>query len=104
MAIAQEAMELSAEADIDRSLAASLRVMLAGPAWVGGDYERGKELLEGSLALSREAGDKVMIAEALLQLAGTAWGPGDTARAKEIYEEGIAVCREVGYTSRLPQF
>ena len=103
-AIAQEATELSAEVEIGSSLAASLRIMLAAPAWVGGDYERGKELLEESLAISREAGDKVMIAEALLQLAGTAWGPGDTARAKEIYEEGIAVCRDVGYTYRLPQF
>ena len=103
-AVAQEAMGLSDEAEIDSSLAASLRIMLAGPAWVGGDYERGKELLEESLAFSREAGDKVKIAEALLQLAGTAWGPGDTARAKEIYEEGIAVCRDVGYTYRLPQF
>jgi tetratricopeptide (TPR) repeat protein len=103
-AIAQEAMELSAEAEIDSSLAASIRIMLAGPAGVGGDYERGKDLLEESLTLSREAGDKVMIAEALMQMAGTAWGPGNTALAKEIYEEGIAVCREVGYTFRLPAF
>ena len=103
-AIAREAMELSAEAEIESSLAASLRIMLAGPAWVRGDYERGKELLEESLAISREAGDKVMIAEALLQLAGTAWGLGDTERGKEIYEEGIALCREAGYTFRLPDF
>ena len=49
-AVAQEAMGLSDEAEIDSSLAASLRIMLAGPAWVGGDYERGKELLEERLA------------------------------------------------------
>jgi len=67
-AVAQEAMELSAEAEIDSSLAASIRIMLACPAWIGGDYERGKELLEESLTLSGEAGDKVMIAEALFQL------------------------------------
>jgi predicted ATPase/DNA-binding CsgD family transcriptional regulator len=103
-AVAQEAMQLGAEAEIDSSLAASLRIMLAGPAWVGGDYERAKELLEESLEISREADDKIKIAEALFQLGGTAWGPGDEARAKEIYEEGIAVCREVGYTYRLPAF
>jgi DNA-binding CsgD family transcriptional regulator len=78
--------------------------MLAAPAWVRGDYERAKELLEESLILSREADDKVKIAEALMQLGGTSWGPGDRVRAKEIYEEGIAVCREVGYTYRLPGF
>jgi DNA-binding CsgD family transcriptional regulator/tetratricopeptide (TPR) repeat protein len=103
-AVAQAAMQLSAEAEIDSSLAASLRIMLASPAWVGGDYERAKGLLEESLEISREANDKIKIVEALLQLGGTAWGPGDTARAKEIYEEGIAVCREVGYTYRLPGF
>jgi non-specific serine/threonine protein kinase len=103
-AVAQEAMQLGAEAEIDSSLAASLRIMLASPAWVRGDYERGKELLEESLEISREANDKIKVAEALFQLGGTAWGPGDEARAKEIYEEGIAVCREVGYTYRLPAF
>jgi DNA-binding CsgD family transcriptional regulator/Tfp pilus assembly protein PilF len=103
-AVAQEAMQLGAEAEIDSSLAASLRIMLASPAWVGGDYERAKELLEESLEISREADDKIKIAEALNQLGGTAWGPGDEARAKEIYEEGIAVCREAGYTYRIPGF
>ena len=41
-AIASEAMELSAEAEIQSSLAASLRVMSAGPEWVRGGYERGR--------------------------------------------------------------
>jgi predicted ATPase/DNA-binding CsgD family transcriptional regulator len=103
-AIAREAMELSAEAEIEASLAASLRIMSAGPAWVRGDYERGRELLEESLRISRGAGDRIMIAEALLQLAVTAWGMGDTERGKEIYEEGVILCREAGYTFRLPDF
>jgi predicted ATPase/DNA-binding CsgD family transcriptional regulator/tetratricopeptide (TPR) repeat protein len=103
-AIAREAMELSADAEIEDSLAASLRIMSAGPAWVRGDYVRGRELLEESLQISREAGDRILIAEALLQLAATAWGMGDTERGKEIYEEGIILCREAGYTFRLPDF
>jgi predicted ATPase/DNA-binding CsgD family transcriptional regulator len=103
-AIAREAMELSAAAQIEASLAASLRIMSAGPAWVRGDYQRGRELLEQSLRISREAGDRIMIAEALLQLAATAWGVGDTERGKEIYEEGVILCREAGYTFRLPDF
>jgi non-specific serine/threonine protein kinase len=103
-AVAQEAMELSAEVEIGSSLAASLRIMLAVPAWVGGDYERGKNLLEESLAISREADDKVMITEALVQLGGTTAVMGDIARANEIFEEGIALCREVGYTFQLTYF
>jgi predicted ATPase/DNA-binding CsgD family transcriptional regulator len=101
-AVAQEAVELGAEAEIGSGLAASLRIMLGTRAWVGGDYERGKDLLEESLAISRKADDKVKIAEALFQLGGAVSGLGDIARAKEVYEEGIAVCREVGYTYRLP--
>jgi non-specific serine/threonine protein kinase len=103
-AIAREATELSAEAEIESSLAASLRIMSAGPVWMRGDYQRGRELLEESLEISRQAGDRIMIAEALIQLAITAWGMGDVERGKEIYEEGAALCREVGYAFRLPDF
>jgi predicted ATPase/DNA-binding CsgD family transcriptional regulator len=103
-AIAREAMELSVDAEIEDGLASSLRIMSAGPAWVRGDYERGKALLEESLEISRGAGDEILIAEALLQLAATAWGTGDTERGKEIYEEGVVLCREAGYTFRLPDF
>jgi predicted ATPase/DNA-binding CsgD family transcriptional regulator len=101
-AVAQEGMKLSAEAEIDGSLAASLRIMLASPAWLGGDYQRGKELLEESLALGRKAGDKVKTAEAAFQLAVVTNGLGERARAKEIFEEVISVCREAGYAYRLP--
>jgi predicted ATPase/class 3 adenylate cyclase len=103
-ALAQEGLKLSNEAEAGASLAASFRTMLAGPTWVGGDYERAKELLEESLALSRKADDKITIAEALLQLGSMSGSMGDHARAMEIYEEGIIVCREVGYTYRLPDF
>jgi predicted ATPase/DNA-binding CsgD family transcriptional regulator/Tfp pilus assembly protein PilF len=99
--VAEEAMELSAETEIGSSLAASLRIMLAGPAWVRGDYGKARDLLDESLAISRKSDDKVTIAEALFQLGGVL---GETAPAKEIYEEGIAVCRKVGYTYRLPDF
>jgi hypothetical protein len=47
-AIAQEAMELGAEAEIDSSLAASLRVMLGARAWVG-------EITSGGRSYSRKA-------------------------------------------------
>ena len=104
-AVAQQAAELSNNAEIRGSLAASLRIMLAAPAWSRGDNQRAKDLLEESLALSREADDKVMIVEALLQLGRIPTGPpGDLAWAKEIFEEGTALCREAGYTFRLPLF
>jgi hypothetical protein len=78
--------------------------MLAYAPRLRGDYERGKELLEVSLALSREADDKVQIAEALLELAGVSFYLEDREQANKLYEEGIILCREVGYTYRLPDF
>jgi predicted ATPase/DNA-binding SARP family transcriptional activator/DNA-binding CsgD family transcriptional regulator len=103
-AVAQEGIELSAEAGIESSLAASFRTMLGVAATLRGDFERAKELLEESLKLSREANDKVGIVDALLFLGNASVDQGDHDRAKELWEEGIAMCREVGYTVRLPNF
>jgi predicted ATPase/DNA-binding CsgD family transcriptional regulator len=104
--VAEDAMELSVKTEIESSLAASLRIMLAGPVWIRGDYEKAKMLLEESLALSRRSDDKVRIAEAHFQLgcmSGNSTSLDETARAKKYYEEGIAVCREVDYPYRLPE-
>jgi predicted ATPase/DNA-binding CsgD family transcriptional regulator len=98
---AQEGIELSTEAEIGSSLAASFRRVLGFAAGWRGDYEQAKELAEESLKLSRQAHDKVGIADALLELAGDLSYLGDRERGKEHYEEGIALCREVGYVSGL---
>jgi predicted ATPase/DNA-binding SARP family transcriptional activator/DNA-binding CsgD family transcriptional regulator len=103
-AVAREANELGTGVEIAGGLTATLKIMSAGPLWVRGDYERGQALLEEGLRIGREAGDKVIVAEALMQLAGTAWGMGDIERGNEIYQEGIDLCREAGYTFRLPDF
>src|SRR5215213_2814961 len=98
---AQEGIELSTELEIGSSLAASFRSMLGLAADWRGDYEQAKELTEESLTLSRQAQDKVRIADALLELAGILHYMGNRERGKELYEEGIALCREVGYASGL---
>jgi predicted ATPase/DNA-binding SARP family transcriptional activator/DNA-binding CsgD family transcriptional regulator len=103
-AVAQEGFELSKEAEAEAILAASFRTMLAGPTWVRGNYERARELLEESIALSRKVDDKIKLADALFELALATYTHGDYMRAKEIYEEGIVVCQEAGYTYLLPAF
>ena len=103
-AVAQEGLELSAEAGIESSLAASFRTMLGIAATLRGDFERAKELLEESLRLSREADDKVGIADALLFLGAASVDQGDHERAKELWQEGVVLSQEVGYTYRLPNF
>ena len=101
-AAAQAGLKLDEEVEIGNKLAASFRTMLGYTVDLRGDHERAKELLEESLRLSREANDKVGLADALLFLGGSYSAMNNNERAKEIYQEGIVLCREVGYTYRLP--
>lgn len=101
---AREGIEVIAEAKIDGGLAAALRWKLGYALRLRGDYERAKELLEESLALSKEADDRLGVAGALLELAAIYSFLGDRVRAKGLYEMGIVVCREVGYTFQLTAF
>ena len=103
-AIAQEAEELSAEVETGSGLASSLRTVMGCAAWIRGDYERARGLLEESLAFSQKVDDKEGIAAALISLAITMDGLGDPARAKQLFEEGIVLCREAGYRYRLTHF
>jgi len=81
-AIASEAMELSAEAEIQSSLAASLRVMSAGPAWGLGDTERGKEIYEEGADLCREAGYTFRLPDFLFSLGYQLLLEGDYERGR----------------------
>jgi len=103
-AVAREGIELSAEAGIESSPAASFRTMLGIAATLRGDFERAKELLEESLRLNREADDKVGIADALLFLGNASVDQGLHERAKELWQDGVVLSRELGYTYRLPNF
>ncbi len=100
-AAALEGIELCAEAQMDGSLAAAFRWKLGYAARLRGDYERAQELVEESLAFSREADDKIGMADALLELGAISFLLGDPERAKEHSEEGIALCRELGYGLQL---
>jgi DNA-binding CsgD family transcriptional regulator len=73
-------------------------------ATLRGDFERAEVLLEESLRLSREADDKVGIADALLFLGNASVDQGLHERAKELWQEGVVLSRELGYTYRLPNF
>ena len=98
---AQEGMDLLADSEAESSLAYSFRWMLGYAARLRRDYERAKELLEENLRLSREADDKLGIADALPELGAILQFLGDYERAKQLYEEGIALCWELGYGARL---
>ena len=65
-------------------------------AFARGDYVRAENLLEGSLALFREVGDKHGVAGALIIPGQMATFRGEHAHAKETLEESLGLYRELG--------
>lgn len=95
-AIAEEGLQLSANAAIESSVVASLRGTLGDVVMLQGDLERAKEQFEESARLYREAGDKRGIAEAVGGLGNVFNDSGDYEQAKKYYEEGLSLAREAG--------
>src|SRR5215211_1856314 len=95
-ATAEEGLKLSAEAGLGGVIAADFQNVLGDAARHRGDYERAAELLEGSLALHRDAKASVGIAWSLGNLANVASDRGNYERAKDLYEEGLALSRDLG--------
>ena len=65
-------------------------------AFVQSDFPTARSLYEEGLAIWRDAGDKVGIAQSLNNLGNLAFHQGDYAMARSLYEESLATCRELG--------
>lgn len=61
-----------------------------------GRYEEAKALLEESLGIARDLGDRFRVAKALQPLAMTASGLGDLAAARRYVEEAVELARALG--------
>jgi predicted ATPase/DNA-binding SARP family transcriptional activator len=61
-----------------------------------GDYASARTLLDESLSLRRELGDKQGIAWSLNLLGNVAYDQGDYASARVLHEESLGLCRELG--------
>jgi tetratricopeptide (TPR) repeat protein len=55
-----------------------------------------RSLMEESVALSREVGDKWMLAVALCDLAQVVWAQGNALSARVLLEEGLTLTQELG--------
>jgi len=95
-AIAEEGLELSVEAGIEGSVAASLRLILGEVAEKRGDHRRAQGLFEEGLRLYRESGDRWGVAWALGGLGNLNYDRENYEQAKEFYEEGLKLSRELG--------
>ena len=63
--------------------------------WSTSDWCRARPLLEESLAVGRELGDKSIMSGALGTLGATAYGQGDYAAARSFLTESLALLREL---------
>jgi non-specific serine/threonine protein kinase len=70
----------------------------AGMAWIQGDFELVRSLVEEGLALARELGDRQMEGVFLYNLGHIALeeAEGDLAAARSLYEQSLAIQRELG--------
>ena len=100
-AAAEEGLRLSEEAGIGGSLVASLKTILGDVARTRGEHKRARELLEESLALYQEVGNRRFVPRALAYLGNLSIDRRDYEQAKEFYEESLALARELGDATSL---
>ena len=103
-ATAEAGLRLRAKAGLGEVVAANFRDILGEAARNRGDYERATEMLEGSLALHRTAGDRRGVAWSLGNLANVSGDRGNYERAIELYEEGLVLSRELGGARPLGEY
>jgi ATP/maltotriose-dependent transcriptional regulator MalT len=103
-AVAEEGLRLSAEAEVEVRILASLRGAMGDVALTRGDFERAEEWFEEGLALCREAGDRRVSIWLLGGMTNVALGRDDYRRAEEIFDEAIALARELGDALTLELF
>ncbi len=93
----QEAVSVARGLDDQWVLARALKGL--GAAITRRDLAEARPVLEESIAIWREIGDKVGLADALQQMGGVAYGQKDYDRAASLYEESLALLRETGEKS-----
>jgi tetratricopeptide (TPR) repeat protein len=88
---------LAKERATERTLEFTRTLSAAGIlAWHQTDYRAAQTLLEESLAISRELGDRGGTASSLNNLGNVAIEQGDYPTARKLYEESLSIRRELG--------
>ena len=86
------------EPQLDRYEVAVAQANLGYLALVGGDFEEARRCSEANLAVAREIGDRVLMANSLHNLAIAAVQQGRSDDAVALVRETLALCHALGYT------
>jgi predicted ATPase/class 3 adenylate cyclase len=92
---------LGESAGVTPSVRAKALLVAARLSFMQSDYDRGKALVQESLALFRELGDKRGIALSLNRLGIAAWRQADFSTARILMEEDLGLYRELGNPDRI---
>jgi predicted ATPase/DNA-binding CsgD family transcriptional regulator len=84
---------LAASDDLSPALHAALQTRAGDLAMVQGEFTRAQELLDASIALARELGDRRLLAFALGFRGAAAYPAGDDDLARHLLEEAAALAR-----------
>jgi len=96
LAASKESLGVDEPFDYEMGVAKTASMNM-GLALLGlGECAAARAIMEQSLGVFREAGNKNLVAKCLLNLACSAAAAGDRAAALPLYEEGLTVAREVG--------
>jgi predicted ATPase/class 3 adenylate cyclase len=87
---------LSDGAAVDPAVRAAALRSFGGVVYIVGEFERGAQLYEESLALYRSLGDEWGETHLVHRLASEAGRVGDTDRARTLAEQGLAASRRLG--------
>jgi DNA-binding CsgD family transcriptional regulator len=82
-------------------LRAKVRTAMGRLALDQGDLVQGRQLLEESMALSRQVGDTSGMRAALSNLGWLALYQGDHVRAQQLLEQNLELSRELGHTEAI---
>ena len=92
--LARDALGVAEQLAEGRTISLAL-MALADMDWVRGDYEAALARYDEAVALSRAAGDRLLVVDAVYNSGMAAFQAGDRDRARGAFEESLGLAREL---------
>lgn len=98
----EASLELRRSGGPTQEQALALNHLAAAVRWGSADSTAAAPLYQESLALARQAGDRLLVAAALMPLGTLALDRGALAEARQLLRDGLQGCIEAGVETALP--